>query len=80
MSDTCPVCGKGDSEQFFAGYEDEHEVWGGRYVSHLTCVEKLEAELAALKAENASLRKRLDDCLREHYGLNPARAEEGGGE
>ena len=30
MSSTCPVCGKGNSEQFFAGYEDEEEVWGGR--------------------------------------------------
>jgi len=62
MSDTCPVCGKGDSEQFFAGYEDEEEVWGGRYVSHLACVAqanetmrvaveahgRLEAELATL--------------------------------
>ena len=32
-----------------------------------------EAELAALKADSTSLRKRLDDCLRGHYGLNPAK-------
>jgi regulator of replication initiation timing len=34
--------------------------------------QRAEAELAALKAENERLRKRLDDCLRGHYGLEPA--------
>jgi len=29
--------------------------------------------IAELEAENKRLRERLDDCLRGHYGLNPAK-------
>ena len=45
MSDTCPVCGKGDGELFVA---EDLEV-GSRYVSHLACVEKLEAALIGME-------------------------------
>ena len=50
MSNTCPVCGKGEGELFVAGYEDEHEVWGGRYVSHLACVMSQREESLLMKA------------------------------
>ena len=88
MSSTCSVCGKGDSEQFFAGYEDEHEVWGGRYVSHLACVgsqreesmlmkaryQEAEAALAALWTAHSKHHPSCEDCGEDLR----ARAGEGG--
>src|SRR5512137_1740074 len=44
MSDVCPVCGKGESETFVAGAEDDGSPCiGSRAVSHLESVRKLEA-------------------------------------
>ena len=54
MSDTCPVCGKGDGELFVA---EDLEV-GSRYVSHLACVLQIREDAMKVVAELAALKRR----------------------
>ena len=60
-------------------------VWRDRELKRLGDINKQNAavmplaqkRITELEAENKLLRERLDDCLRGHYGLNPAMKGEG---
>ena len=63
MSNTCPVCGKGEGELFVAG---DLEV-GSRYVSHLACVAQANEVMRVAVEAHGRLEAENDDLSRYRH-------------